>query len=104
MFGVYYHLEDHLEVFRNIYEKSNEQVIFSGHVLNSSKKICKINLDGLFNMTASYTIASIPYLLDICKRCGFKKTELVGLRMDGIKYKLGWHVFKRGSAVFRAYK
>lgn len=72
-FGVYYHLENPVLAFQKILPKVNDSLFISGHVIETEEPIM------YFSEYHGWWVASTQCLLDIGRRVGFKKREILDI-------------------------
>lgn len=83
-FGVYYHVEDPYMTFVKLQRKCREYMILEGHVIEDPRPVMKFYFEAELQGSAAtdYWGASIPCLIKMCRRAGFKHAELVSRYRD----------------------
>lgn len=87
-FGVYYHLNNPVLALKKMFDKVNDTVFLSGHVLlNDAPIMCLYDEYELHPQDpTNWWVASPSCLMKMAKRVGFKKCELI----DIVKQPLPW--------------
>jgi tRNA (mo5U34)-methyltransferase len=83
-FGVYYHLEDPYTALVKLQKKCRELMIMEGYVIEDTRSIMKFFFDYEVSTSSSTDFwgASVPCLIKMCKRAGFKHAELFSRYRD----------------------
>jgi tRNA (mo5U34)-methyltransferase len=85
-FGLYYHVENPLELFKKCYELTKEMLILEGEIFlwnNEPPNICAFYSGGedkYHDDKTNYFVPTVDCLLRMLMRVGFKSPEVVGLR------------------------
>ena len=84
LFGVYYHLENPLLALQKIFQKTNNTLFLSGHIIDTEEPLmCYYDEYEMHPYDPSnWWVASPSCILGMAKRIGFKNCEMLGEMKD----------------------